>query len=192
VVLNDLRLELSEEEVYKLLADAGFRVVEVSLVGLARSQIGVSAFVRRVQSHEAPARVDCSSFVKWLYAQVGVWIPRRTIQQWSFGRAVDLADVVAGDLVFTRGGSTFYTDDEGVEVGHVGLATGEGTVIQAANAKRGIVEDELLKFCTHSAFCGVRRIVPMNSMLTLEVPDYRDIETSDDLRWLILSSQMRK
>ncbi len=192
VVLSDLRLSLTDAQALDLLTAAGFRVVTVSLIELARSRIGLSAFTRKTQVREAPGKVDCSSFVKWLYAQLGVWVPRRTIQQWTFGQTVGLSEVVAGDLVFTKGGRTFYTDDAGIEIGHVGVVSGERTVIQAANSERGVVEDPLDKFCTQPNFKGARRIVPLGRLVTLEVPDFRDVESSDDVRWIILSSQTRK
>jgi cell wall-associated NlpC family hydrolase len=192
VVLQDLGLPVSDGHALEDLTRAGFKVVPVSLVELARSRIGVSTFARKAQVREAPNKVDCSSFIKWLYGQLGVWIPRRTIQQWLFGQPVELAQVAAGDLVFTRGLHTYYTDDYGHEVGHVGLATGQDTVVHAANSQSGVTESPMQAFCKRPGLTGVRRVVPLDRVVTLEVPDHREVETSDDLRWMLLSSQTRK
>lgn len=64
--------------------------------------------------------VDCSGFTMRVMEQFGVDLPRTTDAQYEYGTA---SNAEAGDLVFyTNGGSS---------VSHVGIATGEGTLIHA-------------------------------------------------------------
>ena len=72
-----------------------------------------------------------------------MWLSRRTIQQIDLGIAVNPTDVMAGDLVFVTGRINYYQDDPAQGVGHVGIATGEGTVVHAANKREGIIESTL-------------------------------------------------
>lgn len=189
VILEFLRLPISSEETLATLSPKGFRVVEVDLVALARQCIGTSRYRRGARPSEAPAVVDCSSFVKWLYAMRGIWLPRRSIQQRELGEAVSLDELVAGDVVFVSGVVDYYHDDPANGVGHVGIATGDGTVIHAADRKANVVESLLDKFVGKAKFRGARRYIPKGvEVLTLETPLNREVEIADDIRWIILQS----
>ncbi len=64
--------------------------------------------------------VDCSGFTMRVMEQFGVDLPRTTDAQYEVGTQ---SNAEAGDLVFfTNGGS---------DIAHVGIATGEGTLIHA-------------------------------------------------------------
>jgi len=102
---------------------------------------------------------------------------------------VEFDEVVAGDLVFVSGWIDYYFDDPWAGVGHVGIATGEGNIIHAADRKVGIVESRLKKFVGKTKFRGVRRYIPKDKeILTFETPSHREVETADDIRWIILQS----
>lgn len=192
VNLEGLNLPISREETLTILGRKDFRIVEVDVVALARQCVGVSQYRRGARIREAPKVFDCSSFVKWLYGQRGVWLPRRSIQQREMGETVSLDEVVAGDVVFTSGWIDYYFDDPKDGVGHVGLATGEGTIIHAANRRVGVVESPLDDF-VHKGFRGARRYIPQGAeVLTLEVPPEREVEIADDLRWIVLQSLGRE
>lgn len=169
-----------EESIKKL----EYTCVQVDVVALAREKVGRSRYVRGVSANYAPGVVDCSSFVKWLYGRKGVWLPRRAIQQRDFGNVVETP--AAGDLVFTSGYINLYHDDPGDGVGHVGLATGEGTVIHASGSKEGVAETSLNSFLGERKCRGIRRYF-LPSLLTIEFPLERPIEYSEDLKWMILS-----
>ena len=47
-----------------------------------------------------PADFDCSGFVRYVYAQVGVSLPHNAAMQYKLGTAVAREDLVPGDLVF--------------------------------------------------------------------------------------------
>ncbi len=187
VDLSALNLPISNTEAIDLLIRSGYVLVTVNLVALVRACIGTSEYRRGARLAEAPDVFDCSSLMKWVYAQRGIWIPRRTIQQRRCGEPVERDDLRAGDLVFTTGHINYYDDDPADGVGHVGLATGEGTVVHAANRRIGIVETEIDVFLRDVELRGIRRIVPRpDQVFTFQVPLKREIETSDDFRWIIL------
>lgn len=189
VDIDALRLSISREEVLSILMSKKFRVVEVDLIALARECIGKSQYRRGARPSEAPIVVDCSSFVKWLYGQRGIWLPRRSIQQRELGEIIQLDKIIAGDLIFLSGWIDYYFDDPYDGVGHVGIATNNNTVIHAANRKNGVIEIPLNKFVSKASFRGARRYVPKNQeVLTLETPTDREIEIADDIRWIVLQS----
>ena len=189
VAFESLQLPISREESLIILAAKGFKILEIDIISLARECIGKSKYRRGAQPREAPAVMDCSSFMKWLYAQRGIWLPRRSIQQRELGEAVPLDELIAGDLVFVSGWIDWYLNDPSDGVGHVGIATGEGTIIHAANKKSGIIESGLGQFIGKAKFRGARRYIPKNrEVLTIEAPPDREIEVSDDFKWIILQS----
>jgi len=189
VDIDALALPLEKTDVINLLRTKGFKIAEVDMVAIARERCILSTYRRGARLSEAPEVVDCSGFVKWLYAQKGVWIPRRSIQQREFGEKAVLAEVAAGDLVFSSGRIDYYFDDPEDGVGHVGIATGEGTVIHAASREVGVVESPLEIFVRNGIFRGVRRVIPLGrEVITIITPPERDVETSDDIRWIILQS----
>ena len=189
VILDFLHLPILGEETLAILKEKRFVMLEVDIIALARQCIGASQYRRAARLSEAPAIVDCSSFVKWLYARRGIWLPRRSIQQRELGEVIDLDELVAGDLVFVSGWIDCYHDDPADGVGHVGVATSDGTVIHAANRKAHIVESPLDKFVGKTKFRGARRYIPKGvKVLTLETPLIREVEIANDIKWIILQS----
>ena len=189
VDLPSLKLSVSDEQALSILIDKGFKMIKVDPLALARGCIGKSRYQRGADPSLAPTVVDCSSLTKWLYGQLGVWLPRRSIQQRTMGRAIQLDKIAAGDLVLVSGWIDYYVNDPDDGVGHVGVATGTRTVIHAANKKAGIIETPLERFIGKSGFRGARRIIPKTRpILTLEPPKHRCVETSDDIKWIILQN----
>ena len=193
IILDYLHLPISREEALTELSRKGFTVVEVDIIALARQCIGTSQYRRGARLSEAPTVVDCSSFVKWLYARRGIWLPRRSIQQRELGEVINIDELVAGDLVFISGWIDYYHDDPANGVGHVGIVTSDKTVIHAADRKTNIVENPLDKFVSGNKFRGARRYIPKGKeVITLETPLNREIEIADDIRWIILQSLPKK
>lgn len=187
VDFSELDLPISDEEILNVLALAGFRSVAVDVVQLVRSCLGVSQYVRGTQVAFAPGIVDCSTLIKWVYAQRGIWIPRRTIQQIEYGESVGLSDIKAGDALFVTGSFNWYRDDPRQSVGHVGMATGEGTIVHAATKGVGVIERSIDHFLSSAELRGIRRFIANPSrVVTLETPPEREVETSDDIRWIVL------
>jgi len=179
---------VSMMQAISILNDKGFKEVDVDLMALARNTIG-SAYKRGASLSEAPKVFDCSSLTKWLYGQLGISIPRRSIQQRDFGGLVGIFDVKPGDLIFSNGRIPYYVDNPKDGIGHVGIITDKKTVIHAANKKKGVVEVSLDEFTKTEDFRGFRRIVSdFSRLVVLEIPKERELETSDDIRWIIIQN----
>jgi cell wall-associated NlpC family hydrolase len=69
------------------------------------------------------AGFDCSGFVKYVYAQLGVQLPHYAASQWDDTAHIDPSQLEPGDLVF------FEPKADGP--GHVGIYVGNGTFIEA-------------------------------------------------------------
>ncbi|MDO8430459.1 MAG: NlpC/P60 family protein [Candidatus Taylorbacteria bacterium] len=189
VDIDSLRLPIPREEILSILVTKNFKVLEIDIVALARSYVGVSEYRRGARLAEAPAIFDCSSLIKWLYGQCGIWLPRRSIQQRELGESVGFSKISSGDVVFVSGRIDYYFDDPTHGVGHVGIATENNTVIHAGNRKIGVGETPLDKFVCKNKFRGARRYIPKDRKITiLETPVGREVEIADDIRWIVLQS----
>ncbi len=74
-----------------------------------------------------PTGFDCSGLVQYVYAQLGVSLPRTSEEQATAGTPVaSLADAQPGDLVFFAG-----SDGTASSPGHVGIYVGNGQMIDA-------------------------------------------------------------
>ncbi|WKZ24691.1 MAG: NlpC/P60 family protein [Patescibacteria group bacterium] len=189
VIIDHLKLPIDREMALSILKNKGFVLIEVDIIELARQCIDRSKYQRGARLCEAPNIVDCSSFIKWLYSQIGIWLPRRSIQQKELGEEISLKDLIAGDVIFTSGYINYYQDNPKKGIGHVGIATGNNTVIHAANKRVGITEVSVSEFINKNKFRGIKRYIPKDSQITiLKTPPDREIETSDDIRWVILQT----
>ncbi len=191
--LGSLDLPVGADEALAMLRRCGLEPIRADLIGECRALVGRVRYRRGARLAEAPAVLDCSGLVKWAFGRLGVWVPRRAVQQFSAGTPAAAGDGRAGDLVFASGLIDCYDTDVASAVGHVGILTGAGTVVHAANSRRGVVESPLSAFTKDGAAGrGLRRVVPdLGALVTFALPADRDLETSDDLRWLVLQSMGR-
>ena len=189
VVLSELHLPFTDEQALILLQQKGIILEHTNLVELARSCIKTSSYRRGALPCEAPMTVDCSSFIKWLYGQMGIWLPRRSIQQRDEpAQHLTVSELKAGDVVFTSGWINYFHTDPTDGVGHVGIATDEETIIHAANSRVGVIETPTAEFIK-DGFRGARRYIPTDTSLhTFTYPATLNIDRSDDLRWVLLQS----
>ena len=186
-------LPISRDEALCLLVRKGFKVVDADIVALANSFVGNAPYRRGARIREAPYVFDCSSFIKWLFAQQGIWLPRRSIQQREYGRRIVYRDnMEPGDVIFVSGAIDYYLDDPADGVGHVGILVENEMVIHAANKKSGIVKTMLETFTSEGKFRGTRRYIDSDEKLvTLQVPPEREIESGGDIKWILLQSLPR-
>lgn len=181
-----LRLPLARDQVLAILARYGFQKVDVDLVERARMCSGVSWYHRGASIAQAPQIVDCSSFVKWLYAQRGIWLPRYAIQQRAYlAHAVEQDCLRVGDLVFASRMHGLYEENPSDRVGHVGMMFSNDTVIHASQ-DRGVRETFLRTFLKGGVWRGARRVISDPEQIdTFTIPEAQEIESSDDVRWLL-------
>lgn len=103
----------------------------------ARSAIG-SPYV---YGAAGPSSFDCSGLTSWAYRQAGVEIPRTSQAQAGAGQQVSLDALQPGDIIAYYGGAS-----------HVGIYTGNGTIIDALNSGTPVQERSLHYMPIHSAF----------------------------------------
>ena len=190
VDLNSFNLPVTEDEALAILTSKGFKVADVDIIIEARKLIGRTNYKFGAKLLESPGLVDCSGFVKNIYGSIGVWVPRRTIQQFTFGLEVNEECLVKGDLIFAQGRvASYYLDDPSEKIGHVAIFTGKNSVIEATDAIGGVGETDLDDFLAERKIRGFRRIIPdCKKIITLICPPAREIEQSDDIKWVILQS----
>jgi len=197
VSLDDLKIATngggSQEKITEVLSEKGIVPITVDICDEAKKLIG-KEFRRGALPSEAPDTLDCSSLIKYIFGLAGVWLPRLSIQQFNHpdGEEVQLKDIHPGDIIYRKGRINRF-DDDGREVGHSGLYIGNGYVIEAKNKAAGIIETSLEEFCADNVVTGVRRFIPLDSAtVTLEFPETICIETSDDVRWIVLQGLHRQ
>ena len=100
-----------------------------SLIKVAKSKLGAPY----VLGSKGPNSFDCSGFVYWCLNQAGVKQSYTTSYGWrsmsKYMKISNFSDIKAGDIV--------------VVYGHVGIATGNGMVIDASSSSGKIVHREL-------------------------------------------------
>jgi cell wall-associated NlpC family hydrolase len=97
-----------------------------------------------------PSGFDCSGFVRYVYEQHGVAVPRQVRDQFRIGKNVDRDDLEPGDLVF------FSTIAPGAS--HVGIVIGGDQFVHAPS-ERGVVRVESLSAqYWASRYIGAKRV----------------------------------
>ena len=93
--------------------------------------------------------LDCSAYVKLVYSQVGINLPRTADVQYTVGTPVAMADLLPGDAVF------FETYAPGAS--HVGIYIGDGNFIHASSSK-GVTISSLGASYYSAHYLGARRM----------------------------------
>lgn len=99
--------------------------VGAQVVSIARQYIGTPY----VSGGASPSGFDCSGFTQYVYAQVGISLPRTSGGQGGAGRVVSASEAVPGDLIWAPG--------------HVGIYTGNGQHIAARNPGTPLYEGKI-------------------------------------------------
>jgi peptidoglycan DL-endopeptidase CwlO len=115
--------------------------VHSGVVGIAMRYLGVPY----VWGGSTPRGFDCSGFVSYVFAQIGVSVPHSSYAQYGMGTPVSISELQPGDLVFFTGAS------------HVGIYIGGGQFIHAPHTG-DFVKISSLSGYNSSNFVGGRRI----------------------------------
>ena len=106
-----------------------------------------------------PARgLDCSGFVKYVFASLGVELPHSAKELAKLGGSItkDTSDMQPGDLlVFGKG----------KRISHVGIYIGDGIMIHASSSNKSVVETPMDKYRPAGGlqWKGVRRVISVPS-----------------------------
>ena len=88
---------------------------------------------------------DCSGFVMYVYAKVGISLPHYTGAQWALGVPVSRSDLKPGDVVFFNG------------ISHDGIYIGGGQFVQAPRTGDVVKVSSLSESWYSSTYEGARR-----------------------------------
>jgi cell wall-associated NlpC family hydrolase len=111
------------------------------VVGIAMQYLGVPY----VYGGSTPGGFDCSGFVMYVFAQIGVSLPHNAAAQYGYGVPVSSDQLQPGDLVFFNG------------LGHVGIYIGGGQFIHAPHTG-DVVKISSLSGWYSSTYVGARRL----------------------------------
>jgi cell wall-associated NlpC family hydrolase len=98
-----------------------------------------------------PSGFDCSGFVRYVFSQHGVNVPRTVTEQFRAGKAIDQQHVEAGDLVF------FTTVAPGAS--HVGIAIGGDEFVHAPSGAGEVKVERMSAPYWSTRFVGARRVL---------------------------------
>jgi cell wall-associated NlpC family hydrolase len=115
--------------------------VHGGVVGIAMRYLGVPY----VWGGSTPRGFDCSGFVAYVFAQIGVSLPHSSYAMYGMGTPVSISQLQPGDLVFFTGAS------------HMGIYIGGGQFIHAPHTG-DVVKISSLSGYYSSNFAGARRI----------------------------------
>ena len=111
------------------------------VVGIAMQYLGVPY----VWGGASPSGFDCSGFVMYVYAQVGVSLPHNAAAQYGYGSPVSRSELAPGDIVFFDG------------LGHDGIYIGGGQFIHAPHTGDVVKISNLGDSWYASTYVGARR-----------------------------------
>jgi cell wall-associated NlpC family hydrolase len=111
------------------------------VVGIAMQYLGVPY----VYGGSSPSGFDCSGFIMYVYAQVGVSLPHNAAAQYGHGTPVDRSQLQPGDLVFFNG------------LGHAGIYVGGGSFIHSPHTG-DVVKISSMSGWYASTYVGARRL----------------------------------
>lgn len=115
-----------------------------------------------------PAGFDCSGFTGYVFAEIGIDLPRTSQDQNTVGEAVKKEDLLAGDLVF------FTTTSSSIS--HVGIYIGNNEFISATTSK-GVKIDSLNDpYYWGSRYVGAKRVIEEEAEEAEEAEEVEEVE----------------
>ena len=97
-----------------------------------------------------PGGFDCSGYVRYVFAQSGIYLPRAADEQFEVGNSVSYSRLQTGDLVF------FETYAPGAS--HVGIYVGGGRFIHASTSS-GVIVSSMDSGYWGARYIGARRVM---------------------------------
>jgi cell wall-associated NlpC family hydrolase len=110
-------------------------------VGIAMQYLGTPY----VYGGASPSGFDCSGFIMYVFAQIGVSLPHNAAAQYGYGTPVDRSQLQPGDLVFFNG------------LGHAGIYVGGGSFVHSPHTG-DVVKISSMSGWYSSTYVGARRL----------------------------------
>lgn len=125
--------------------------------------------------------IDCSSFVRNVFRELNIELPRTAREQYRLGARVDPEGLQSGDLLFFRTYAKYPS--------HVGIYLGNHKMIHASPRSRRVVITDVDAPYFRSRFIGARRLALLGDDLDLdaltrdvgeetEVPHEEEVDTA--------------
>jgi cell wall-associated NlpC family hydrolase len=117
---------------------------------LALNALGLLGVPYKWGGNSARTGLDCSGFVKTVFAEVGIQLPRVAAEQAQAAHPIDVSALEPGDLVFFNTMRRRFS--------HVGIYIGEGRFVHAPRTGAVIrIEDMNVRYW-QQRFNGARRV----------------------------------
>lgn len=97
-----------------------------------------------------PEGFDCSGYIKYVFGNFGIDLPRTAAEQYLAGRTVPENEARPGDIVAFK---------DGGEISHTGIYLGGGKFISATSS-RGVIVDYVYGYYWAEHLYGFSRIIP--------------------------------
>ena len=135
------------------------RVEGADIVRAARRMLGVPYRL----GGTTPSAFDCSGFVRYVFNEFGVALPRTAHEQAGVGDAPFPGELEPGDLLFFYGG-------QGAQ--HIAIYVGGDTIVHASSRSRRVKLDRLGGHGMHRTWfnerlIAVRRVAPFDGVFRL-------------------------
>lgn len=127
-----------------------------SILKTAFSQVGKPY---RYGGSKPETGFDCSGFVKWVYGQYGIGLPRSSGDMMAAGDSVTRKDLKPGDLVFFG---------KKKRITHVGIYTGDNKYIHSPRTGKSIQESSLDDRGRGEYYVGARRLLRQNGLTAID------------------------
>ena len=105
------------------------------------------------------AGFDCSGYVRHIYKQFGINLPRTSSDMFGQGQSVAKANLKVGDLVFFKTTSA--------KIGHVGIYIGNGNFVHSSTGKGVIVTKLNDPYYWGARYVGAKRVGNVSPLASL-------------------------
>jgi cell wall-associated NlpC family hydrolase len=132
-------------------AQSGRVKVQAMASELALSALGLLGVPYKWGGNSARTGLDCSGFVKNVFAQAGIDLPRVAAEQAQAAQPIEVAALEPGDLVFFNTMRRRFS--------HVGIYIGDGRFVHAPRAGSVVRIEDMNGSYWQQRFNGARRVV---------------------------------